>query len=657
MLPTSLRRPLIEGEYVRDWSLDYHTELLFPYTENIDLVEEDAIRPFLWNYRTVAWGRPDFSRRSYRECGRPYWEYHQIPVDRNRMPLSIVFSFLATHNHFVLDRGGKVFKQSAPIIKLPATATVDEHLSLLGLLNSSLAGFWMKQVLHSHGAGGGTRVAAGRSPLGDDNWESHYEFDSTKLKTLPIVEMPPSLLPRKVDHYIEVLHQESLSNALRMWSDADNAIDLGSKVKQAAELQCAVIGEMIRLQEDLDWQCYRLYGLIDEELVSPREPAEQRPADSMSPCSTAFPVTLGERAFEIVLARKMARGEIQTTWFDRHGSTPITELPDHWPDDYKQLVQRRIEVIESNPQIALIEQPEYKRRWNTEPWDTQVERALRSWLLDRLERYFDFDGRMNDASEATAQLDIALTSVGRLADVSSGDEQFTDVGSVYRDDPAFDVLGLVEELVAAESVPQLPILRYKATGLRKREQWEDTWDLQRREDAGEDMGEIPVPPKYKSSDFISSGGARYWALRGKLDVPKERWVSFPHCEGEDGTLMICWAGYDHLQQASAIAAHFVRVKEEIGGADDPRLVPLLACLIELLPWLKQWHNEPNAEFDGLRMGDYYEGFINEEARNLPRTTTNADGEEVTTSGWTIKEIKAWQPPQRTGGRRRRRSTT
>ncbi len=121
--------------------------------------------------------------------------------------------------------------------------------------------------------------------------------------------------------------------------------------------------------------------------------------------------------------------------------------------------------------------------------------------------------------------------------------------------------------------------------------------------------------------------------------------------------MICWAGYDHLQQASAIAAHFVRVKEEIGGADDPRLVPLLACLIELLPWLKQWHNEPNAEFDGLRMGDYYEGFINEEARNLPRTTTNADGEEVTTSGWTIKEIKAWQPPQRTGGRRRRRSTT
>ena len=65
---------------------------------------------------------------------------------------------------------------------------------------------------------------------------------------------------------------------------------------------------------------------------------------------------------------------------------------------------------------------------------------------------------------------------------------------------------------------------------------------------------IPVPPKYKSSDFISTGGARYWHLRGKLDVPKERWVSFPHCEGEDGTLVIAWAGYDHLQLARSVSS-------------------------------------------------------------------------------------------------------
>ena len=159
----------------------------------------------------------------------------------------------------------------------------------------------------------------------------------------------------------------------------------------------------------------------------------------------------------------MAKGEVQTTWFERHGSTPITELPADWPEDYKRLVERRIELIETDRNIALIEQPEYKRRWNTEPWESQLERALRNWLLDRLESYFDFDGRMNDEGKPTAKLDMALTSVARLADVARQDPDFMQVGELYRNDPAFDVERLVAELVEAESVPLLPVLRYKAT--------------------------------------------------------------------------------------------------------------------------------------------------------------------------------------------------
>ena len=149
---------------------------------------------------------------------------------------------------------------------------------------------------------------------------------------------------------------------------------------------------------------------------------------------------------------------------------------------------------------------------------------------------------------------------------------------------------------------------------------------------------IPVPTKYDSKDFLDSN---LWQLRGKLDVPKERCISFPHCEGPDGALVIAWAGYDHLQQARAISAYYVRVQTEFGGTDDPRLIPLLACLIELLPWLKQWHNEPDAAFDGMRMGDYFEGFVNEEARQLNKT---------------LPEIKAWTPPARTSGRGRRKSS-
>ena len=144
---------------------------------------------------------------------------------------------------------------------------------------------------------------------------------------------------------------------------------------------------------------------------------------------------------------------------------------------------------------------------------------------------------------------------------------------------------------------------------------------------------IPVPPKYKSADFQKSD---YWRLRGSLDVPKERCLSFPHCEGADGLPLVAWVGYDHLQLAKAIAAHYVHVQEQEGGRGDPRLVPLLAGLIEPLPWLKQWHNEVDAEF-GYRMGDYYEGFVQVEAKEMGRT---------------IEEVRARQPPAKPEARPR-----
>jgi hypothetical protein len=263
---------------------------------------------------------------------------------------------------------------------------------------------------------------------------------------------------------------------------------------------------------------------------------------------------------------------------------------------------------------------------------------------------------MSDESQSTAKIDVALISTARVADVAQQDADFMQVGELYRDDPAFDVTRLVTELVEAESVPLLPVLCYKASGMHRRAAWEQTWDLQRQEDAidartrlSEDdpqyltelqaqdlkrreIGNIPVPPRYTSSDFASS---TYWRRRGKLDVPKERWSSFPHCEDNDGTLMIAWAGYDHLQLARAISAYYVDVQERLGGRDDPRLVPLLAGLIALLPWLKQWHNDVDPEF-GMQMGNYFAGFIQEEARQM---------------GKTLDQITAWEPPK-TAARRR-----
>ena len=101
--------------------------------------------------------------------------------------------------------------------------------------------------------------------------------------------------------------------------------------------------------------------------------------------------------------------------------------------------------------------------------------------------------------------------------------------------------------------------------------------------------------------------------------------------------MIAWAGYNHLQLAQAISAYYVDVQERLGGRDDPRLVPLLAGVIELLPWLKQWHHDIDPEYN-QRMDEVYEGFVTEEAKGL---------------NLTIEEIKAWEPPKKAGGKKRK----
>jgi hypothetical protein len=403
--------------------------------------------------------------------------------------------------------------------------------------------------------------------------------------------------------------------------------------------------QQIAWQEELDWHCYRLYGLTEQELTHPNPPE----------------INLGERAFEIVLARRIAAGGEATTWFARHGSTPITELPAHWPTDYRKLVEARIALIESDKSIGLIERPEYKRRWAQAPWEQMEKAALKAWLLDRLE-------------DPRCWPEPALTTTHKLADRVRLDAEFMQRAELYAGRGDFDVAALVAELAASEAVPLLPVLRYTEAGLRKRAAWEQTWALQRHEDAcrGEfirplvstganefaptrdgfaaETGanefaptkdrlaptamDIPAPPKYQNKDFQKTD---YWRLRGGLDVPKERFVSFPHCSRDaDGSLAIAWAGWNPLQLATAIATYYLDMKDNEGWPAE-RLTPLLAGIAELVPWIQQWHNDPDPSH-GNRMGDYLDSFVDEEAKSI---------------GLTRAALSAWQPPAARASRRKR----
>jgi len=598
-------RPVITGDVVRDWRVGSGDWAFTPYDTSAKLIALNAEAPWYrrqWPQRITLGGVTGFDGETKEAAGVAWWGWYRWVAERYATPLTITFAFVATHNHFVLDRGGKVFKQSAPVIKLPAEATEDDHLALLGILNSSTACFWLKQNSHNKGSTVDTKGARQTQVA----WENFYEFTGTTLQDFPLTATLPLARGRLMDSLAQDLA------AVPPGAVAEAGVPTAAALAQAHEEYTSLRGRMIAEQEELDWEVYRLYGLIDDGLTYQREVPE---------------VALGERAFEIVLARKVAAGDEETAWFTRHGSTPVTQIPAHWPTDYRDLVQRRLDLIASDKSIRLLETPEHKRRWASESWEKQVDTALRSWLLDRLEQrhyWFDQNGRPTP------------TSIGRLADVVTRDADLVSVLELWSGRRDQSVATSLAALLTDEAVPFLAAHRLKDTGLRKREAWEHTWDLQRKEDAGiltDDERPIPVPPKYTSADFRK---ASWWQARGKLDVPKERFVLYPGAGREtDPTLVLGWAGWDHAQQFLALAT--LIAERETEGWEDERLVPLVAGLAELMPWVRQWHDEVDPTY-GVNMADFCEEQLRDRAAQV---------------GKTVDQLRAWRPAAPTRGRRPR----
>jgi hypothetical protein len=592
--------PVVLGEEVRDYALRPIHRTILPYdTEggprDISLHGERH----LWRVRRSLETQLDFGHTKA-ERGLRWIDHSMFFPERYSEPLSIAFAFVATHNHFVLDRGGKVFKQSAPVIKLPKDATEDDHLALLGVLNSSTACFWLKQNSHDKGNGGyGGGIAS-------KEWERFFEFTGTTLKDFPLTGDLQPHHGRLLDDLAQCLAASAPESVVAAETPSLALLTAAEHASRALRQQ------LIAQQEELDWEVYKSYGLIDEDLTY---------SDHDLPG-----VALGERAFEIALARSVDVAEVDGEWFERHGARPITEIPRHWPRAYQDLVQKRLDLIESNKFIRLLEKPEHKRRWAMEPWDKQVESALRGWLLDRLEGrkyWFDASGQRPQPR-----------SVAQLADLVSRDSDFVSVLELWAGTKDQPVVRSLSTLLSTESVPFLAAYRLKEQGLRKREAWEHTWDLQRREDAGERLDTpIPVPPKYTTADFRKQ---HWWAHRGKLDVPKERFILYPDAGRDtDSTDVLGWAGWNHAQQSLALAT-LVGEREADGWADD-RLVPLVAGLAELQPWVQQWHDEPDATY-GVNLAE----FCSEELRDRAAQV-----------GHTLDQLHAWRPAPSTRGRKKK----
>lgn len=534
-------RPLVLGEHIRDWALSSEYGAFFPYAEGIKLLTPSGPTLFaMWPFRTLLGARIASGTTNYRQAGRNWFEWHRPMSEPYETPLSILYAEVATHNHFALDRGGSLFKHSAPVIKLPGGSAEVDHLALLGLLNSSITSFWMKQIFQSkgiRGEGGGLTVTL---------WEQFFQHDPTKMKLFPVVETRNKIVPYAAK--LDALARERSKRSVRSVIEGAGwqaASELRRAIDKRHAADFADLSRMIALQEELDWLCYALYGLdARSDIVAPDK------VEACPPTWLPWNLTFAEKdaSNREALANAQEPDEQPSVWWERHRWEPLTALPKEASPALKKRVEARRARTAATPALALIETANFKRRWYKPDYAEQERVALTEWLADRVEQ----------AAKARTQAFSLEQLVANLQD----DARVLAVCEVLTDRKDFSLSQLVASVAQGDAVPSHRFHIYKPAGLVKRGVWERTWADQRREDAGENVTP-EVPPAYGSGDFLKPD---YWRLRGKLDVPKERFIAFTEVPGRAGVeTLYGWAGWTAQQRVKAILA----VDEELEDASVP----------------------------------------------------------------------------------------
>lgn len=553
----------VEEDKLRDWALQSPTHSVFPYTSSFAVIADkpsDAVIRWLWPYRALLWERRE-PQGTHREIGFTWHQYSRFHPER--FPgRGIAFAFVASQNHFVMDPGGKVFKQSAPVIKLPVTATDDDYLALLGFLNSSIACFWMKQVFQPK-----THAGQRHHP---DPARAVYEFTSTGLHDFPVPTLGAHR--RRIVMLASSMHQLGQQRGGLLASSTVN--ELIARSHTASELRDSlatrwhtadVLRErMIALQEELDWVAYAAFGLANEsclldptlyeELTCPRG---SRPVERLH--SRISTVRAGGRALTL------EEGEV----------APVGSLP----ESLESLWGIREQAIQASDQLRLVEVPLFKRAWrDTEQNIPEAEYRrkkdngdLGAWLAELAETW----ARTTKKPFSRMQMTVALEGDGRVGIVAEL--------LMGRSDFSLEVL--VSELLTTGSVPCHPLHTYTDDGIRKRASWEHAWELQRREDNGENIPTIARPEEYsqgsrgKSKDYCRD---EYWRLRGKLDVPKERFIAFTEIPGRGvGETLYGWAGRTPLERVRALLAIDEQCEDQ--GIDVADRIAVLDSAWRLVP--------------------------------------------------------------------------
>ncbi|AUX42289.1 uncharacterized protein SOCE26_037190 [Sorangium cellulosum] len=597
----------LTGETIRDFVCHGSEHIFWPYDSDLkprDIVEHPRVVRWLWPYRHILESRATFRRGgTYKSDGRLWYGWHQLTHSRILVRHRILFPEILTEAHAILDDARTSASQSLTCF-VPAKQLDDNTTrALVAYLNSSSFMAWVRRRC--------APLSTARGDISKEKGKSErYRVPANMAARIPIpmdviANGPVSFRIGTLFSALEDLgrqrehHSQALVDALKR-----NKTEIDTTLHQHTRQDQELRNKSVVIQEELDWTIYST--VCRTEL--PLAPLDVLMACAAPPEARPFTATLSTGSYDPVI----------------HGDGDSANT-------LREIWLSRAHTISNNRLIADVETRAFKR----------------SWLGQR--------GVFGHNKRTSAEVEIAGIRAAILAiieaELSSTEAKLLPIRNVYN--------GLVErshlknlldalaerldanhegdaqalaDLARDDSVPYLAAYRYSESGLSKWTMWQSVWDMQRAEDSGIASGASSNVDalRYAANDFQNSTITR---LRGELDVPKERFISYPGAEKDDDpSPLFGWAGWDHLEQATALAALYLERKQEDGWPAD-RLVPLLAGLLELVPWLKQWHNEPREDFGGERLGDYYDRYVEAEARAL---------------GKTLDDLRAWRPAGRRG---------
>jgi len=228
-----------------------------------------------------------------------------------------------------------------------------------------------------------------------------------------------------------------------------------------------------------------------------------------------------------------------------------------------------------------------------------------------------------------------LLTINQLADALRGDADFVAVArllAVHLEMRDADLAAILKAAVTDEHVPYLAAFRYKDSGLRKRDEWESVWRKQREEDVTDNDSTLRCrsTPRPTSPSRLTGVTEASSMCRRSASSPTQARILMV-------MVLCCWAGrLDHAEQADALSA-LVTERTEIDSWPTERIAPLLAGLVEVMPWVWQWHNVDDRDF-GSSPAEDFQAFLDDQRQR---------------HGVTEEELRQWRPTAVRGGGRKR----